>query len=552
MNVNTLFGRGPLLAALTCGALMAYAAPQKPNVLIIVADDLGFSDIGCYGSEIATPNLDSLAANGLRFTQCYNTARCWPTRSALVTGYYPQQTRSDPSRGRFPEWTRTLAHWLKPAGYACYHSGKWHVNGAPNVVANGGFDASYALHDHDRNFYPKNHTENDKPLPPVAKDANYYSTTAFTDHAIRCLKEHAEKRPGQPFFSYVAYTAPHFPLQAPEADIARYRTRYSDGWDAIRAERLSRMSAMGIVNCGLAAAERDVGPPYRFPDALKTLGPNEVDRPLPWDELTPEQRAFQAEKMAIHAAMVHCMDREIGRLLGQLRDMGVYDDTLVMFLSDNGASAEIMVRGDGHDPAAPMGSGASYLCLGPGWSTAANTPLRRHKTWVHEGGIATPLVVHWPAGIPDRNALRHDLCHVIDFVPTILELAGLAPAPLPQGSPPFPGVSLAPAFAADHALTRDTLYFSHEGNRALRVGNYKLVSATRDANTWALYDLATDRCEQRNLAPAQPQRVQDMAARWSALDAQFKKDAGLPDEPKPTATLPLTPRQQLALTYEND
>ena len=508
----------------------ASAADKKPNVLIIVADDLGFSDIGCYGAEIQTPNLDSLASNGLRFTQCYNTARCWPTRAALMTGYYPQQIRADPQRGRHPDWTRTLAQWLKPAGYSCYHSGKWHVNGAPRVVADGGFDKSYVLHDHDRNFYPKNHQENDKALPPVEKGTDYYSTTAFTDHAIRCLKEHAEQRPDQPFFSYVAYTVPHFPLQAPEEDIARYRSRYTDGWEVIREQRYARMKEMGIVSCALSPFERQVGPPYHIPESLAKLGDDEVNRPLPWNSLTDSQRAFQAGKMAVHAAMIHSMDREIGRLLEQVRAMGAWENTLIVFLSDNGASAEIVVRGDGHDPSAPLGSGASYLCLGPGWSTVANTPLRRHKTWVHEGGIATPLVVHWPAGIKDRNALRRDICHVIDFVPTVLDIAGITPT-LPEGAPPFPSVSLAPAFAKDGALTRDTLFFSHENNRALRVGNYKLVSAKIDGNNaWQLYDLSTDRGEQRNLAAAQPQRLQEMIDRWTALDEQFKKQAGGDDK----------------------
>ena len=500
-------------------------ASPKPNILVILADDLGYSDIGCYGSEIATPNLDGLARNGLRFTQCYNTARCWPTRCALVTGYYPQQTNADPRKGLFPVWTRTLPHWLKPLGYRSYHSGKWHVNGAPKPVADGGFDRSYDLEDHDRHFGPKRHLEDDVPLPPVAKESGYYTSTAFADHAIRCLKEHAEKHAGQPFFSYLAFTVPHFPLHAPAEDIARYRARYTNGWEALRAERLQRMRAQGLVSCGLSAVERQIGPPYPFPEQLKRLGDNEVNRPLPWDALTPGQRAFQADKMAVHAAMVDRMDREIGRVLDQLRAMGAWDNTLVLFLSDNGASAEIMVRGDGHDPQAAPGSAESYLCLGPGWSNAANTPFRRHKTWVHEGGIATPLIAHWPKGIAARGELRRDLCHVIDFVPTLLSLAGAAPA-LPAGAPPFPGINLAPAFAKDGATARDNLFFSHEGNRALRTGDFKLVSAKGDGGDWELYDLAADRAEQNNLAAAQPERVRTMAARWQALSDTYVKDAG--------------------------
>ena len=508
----------------------------RPNILIIVADDLGYSDIGCYGSEIATPNLDSLAKNGLRFTQCYNTARCWSTRCALMTGYYPQQTHQDPRKGPFPVWTRTLAHLLKPLGYRNYHSGKWHVTGTPKPVADGGFDLSYNLEDHNRNFNPRNHWENDTPLPPVEKNSGYYSSTAFADHAIRCLKEHAERHADAPFFSYLAFTVPHFPLQAPAEDVARYRTRYTNGWETLRAERVQRMRGMGLVSCGLSAAEPQIGPPYHFPKDLEKLGPGEVNRPLPWSSLTPEQRAFQADKMAVHAAMVDRMDREIGRVLDQLRAMGAFENTLILFASDNGASAEIMVRGDGHDPQAAPGSADTFLCLGPGWSNAANTPFRRHKTWVHEGGIATPLIAHWPASITARDELRRDLCHVIDFVPTALAAAG-APVEPPPGAPPFPGRSLLPTFAAVRAglvpappapAPEPALYFSHEGNRALRAGDYKLVSAKCDGGAWELYNLAADRAEQNNLASSQPDRVQELAARWQSMDAAFTKDAGAP------------------------
>ena len=364
----------------------------------------------------------------------------------------------------------------------------------------------------------------------MAKDSGYYTSTAFADHAIRCLREHAEKHPGQPFFSYLAFTVPHFPLQAPAEDIARYRDRYLKGWEALREERLQRQQAQSLVSCGLSAAEPRIGPPYPFPKDLERLGTNEVNRPLPWGSLTPAQQRFQADKMAVHAAMIDRMDRELGRVLDQVRAMGAWDNTLILFASDNGASAEIMVRGDGHDPQAEPGSAGSFLCLGPGWSTAANTPFRRHKTWVHEGGIATPLVAHWPAGIAARNELRRDLCHVIDIVPTALALAGARPEP-PAGAPPLPGLSLAPAFAKDGAASHDFLFFSHEGNRALRAGDYKLVSATCDGDAWELYDLAADRGEQRNLAAAQPDRVRDLAARWQALSDRYAKDAGAPRPP---------------------
>jgi arylsulfatase len=318
-------------------------------------------------------------------------------------------------------------------------------------------------------------------------------------------------------------------LQAPAEAIALYRAAYTSGWECVRHARYTRQQALQLLPAGLSATEREVGPPYAFPEIPSALGPNEINRALPWETLSPEQRAFQAEKMAIHAAMVHIMDQQIGRLLAQLRAMKALDNTLILFLSDNGASAEMMIRGDGHNPAAPMGSGESYLCLGPGWSTVANTPFRRHKTWVHEGGIATPLIVHWPAGIQDRNALRTDLCHVIDILPTFLSVAGLTPAtqPRPQ-APALPGISLMPAFAKEQALGARELFFHHEGNRALRTDAYKLVSATRDRNVWELYDMRTDRAEQHNLATQDPDRVNAMAARWQALEARFEQDSREP------------------------
>jgi arylsulfatase len=534
------------LAAALAAALFAPAAAarpaDRPNVLLIVADDMGFSDAGCYGGEIATPNLDALAKDGLRFTQFYNTARCWPSRAAILTGYYAQAVRRDtvpgvPSgaQGTRPPWGRLLPEMLKPLGYRAYHSGKWHVDGLP---LQNGFDHSYSLNDYDRHFTPRRHTEDDKPLPPVAADAGYYSSTAIADHAIKCLQEHGEKYPGRPFFGFLAFTAPHFPLHAPPEDLARYRGRYLAGWDAMREDRWRRLRGLHIGGTELSAVERDVGPPYDFPEALKKLGPNEVNRPLPWASLTPEQRAFQADKMAVHAAMVDRMDREIGRVLAQVRAMGAWDDTLVVFLSDNGASAEIMVRGDGHDPHAECGTGATFLSIGPGWSSLANTPFRRHKTWVHEGGISTPLIVHWPKGVAARGELRHTPGHVIDLVPTVLEAAG-GQRPERWGGqpvPPAPGKSLVPLFAKDGTAAHDSLWWLHEGNRALRAGDWKVVAAGKDS-PWELYDLTSDRSETKNLARDRPDKVRELAAVW---EKQFAAYAALAaqDLPPGAATNP--------------
>ncbi|MCE9547481.1 MAG: arylsulfatase [Planctomycetia bacterium] len=503
-------------------------AAGRPNILVIVADDMGFSDIGCYGGEISTPHLDQLAAGGLRFTQFYNTARCWPTRSAILTGYYPQQIHMDPPQGRLPPWTRVLPHYLQPLGYRCYHSGKWHLFGAPNVVADGGFNHSYKLDDHDRYFYPKRHTKDDKPLPPVKRDSGYYSTTAIADYAIECLKEHADKHAAEPFFQYLAFTSPHFPVQALPEDIARYRQKYTAGWDAVRQARWERLKKAGIVDCALSPMAPAFTPRYWKDSVLKDLGPGEVEHPVAWDSLTDEQKNFQASKMAVHAAMVDRMDQEIGRVLDQVRAMKAFENTIIFFLSDNGADATILIRGDKNDRAAAPGSGGSFLCIGPGWASASNSPFRLHKIWVHEGGISTPLIVHWPQGIAARGELRHGVGHVIDFVPTILELAGGKANGQWHGveSPPLPGKSLVPAFANDNPIGHDNLFFKHEGNRALRMGNWKLVSSQENGNAWELYDLSTDRCEQVDLAKRQPERAKTMIDKWQLLDAKYRRDAG--------------------------
>src|SRR6516164_6048795 len=451
--MKTRFLMAILLLAPAIDLRAADAPRARPNIVFILADDLGYSDLGCYGGEIDTPNLDALAKNGLRFTQFYNTARCWPSRAAILTGYYAQQVRRDAlpgiksgGQGIRPKWARLLPEMLKPLGYRSYHSGKWHVDGLP---LQNGFDHSYSLNDHDRHFTPRQHTEDDKPLPPVDAKAHYYSTTAIADHAVKCLKEHAEKYRDRPFFEFLAFTAPHFPLHAPAEDVARYSKAYLSGWDSLRDERWKRLTELNIGGSRLSPVERDIGPPYAFPDALRKLGPNELNRPLAWKDLTAEQREFQAKKMAVHAAMVDRMDREIGRVVAQLRAMGALENTLILFLSDNGASAEIMVRGDGHDPHAECGTGATFLSIGPGWSSLANTPFRRHKTWVHEGGISTPLIVSWPKRIAARGELRHTPGHIIDLMPTILEAAGGKPFEKWDGQPVpvAPGMSLIPVFA---------------------------------------------------------------------------------------------------------
>ena len=525
-----------VLALLFGGVVAARSQPAPPHILVILADDLGYSDIGCYGSEIPTPNLDRLAKNGPRFTNFYNTARCWPTRSALLSGYYPQQVRRDTvpgitagSQGKRPVWAPLIPERLATAGYRSYLSGKWHVDGNP-VGKGQGFARSWVLEDHDRNFAPRQIAVNGKEVKGLGTGRkDFFTSTAITDHAIDCLADHAQNHHGKAFFHLVAFTSPHFPLQAPPGDIARHRGKYNQGWDALRAARVARQKDLGLPVVNPAPFERNLGPPYPFPKALEALGRGEVNAPLAWESLTAEQKVFQAAKMEVHAAMIDRMDREIGRIIAQLERSGMFENTLVLFLSDNGASAEIMVRGDGHDPKAPAGSAETFLCLGPGWSTACNAPFRRHKTWNHEGGIATPLVVHWPQGVTAPKSTHTAVGHVVDILPTALDVAGVASGPVPGGAP-LAGRSLRAAFQGA-PLPETTLWFKHEKSRALRQGAWKIVATSSRQEVdgpWELYHLENDRGETTNLADRHPERVKTMAQvwtdRWLAIQADARGD----------------------------
>ena len=514
-----------LLFSLGLAVINLHGTPP-PNVLMILVDDLGYSDLGCYGSEIETPNLDNLAANGLRYTQFYNTGRCWPTRSSLLSGYYAQQINRDAmpgtkggGQGKRPAWAPLLPELLKPAGYRSYHSGKWHIDG--QVMA-GGFVHSWFVGSQNNFFSSQGNRINDKPYKPTQVEDNYYSTTATASHAIECLQDHQANHANKPFFHYLAFIAPHFPLHAQAEDTAKYKDRYLSGWDQLREERFAKQKKIGLLKTSLSALEPKVGPPYAFPQAIENLGPGEVNRPLAWNTLTDEQKRFQATKMAIHAAMIDRIDQEVGRVIHQIKKMGDYENTLIFFASDNGASAEIMVRGGGHDPDAPMGSEKTYLCLGPGFSSASNTPFRRHKTWVHEGGISTPLIAHWPNGIKAKGELRHSPGHVIDIVPTILELAGVEKPKSWKGAPipKAPGKSLVSSFSEDLTIPRESIWWMHAGNRAIRHGDYKLVAAKNEP--WALYDLKNDRAESKDLSQNLPEKRKQLEKMWNDQVAAFQ------------------------------
>lgn len=498
-------------------------AAGRPNVVLILADDLGYSDIGPFGGEIATPNLDRLAAGGLRLTQFYNGARCCPTRASLLTGLYAHQagvglmnddTGRPGYRGHLVDACVTIAEVLKPAGYRSYLAGKWHL-GQPGPIARG-FDEAYTFRGGMTSFWdPAEYFR----LPAGRPSRSYppgqfYATDAITDHALDFLAE--SRRAGRPFFLYLAYNAPHFPLQAPEAEVAKYAERYKAGWDAIRAERYERMKALGLLTPGSALTPRSG---Y---DGYHEKGPHGTNPA--WDTLPEARRADLARRMAIFAAMVDRMDRNIGRVVADLQAHGELDNTLILFFSDNGACAEWDPNGfDGksgpdnvlHEGAslAAMGGPSSYISYGSGWANAGTTPWRLYKHYDHEGGISTPFIAHWPAGLARRGEIDARVAHIVDVMPTLAEVAG-APYPTRARDRDIPrpeGRSLLPAFRGAPAESR-RLFFEHEGNRAVRDGRWKLVA--RKGRPWELYDIDADRSELHDRATAEPDRVAAMAKLW--------------------------------------
>jgi arylsulfatase A-like enzyme len=509
-------------------AILRGQPPRRPNILLILADDLGYSDLGCYGGEIATPNLDGLAARGVRFGQFYTTARCCPSRASLLTGQYSHRVGvghmvadlGQPGyRGRLSENGATIAEVLRPAGYRTFLSGKWHV-GTNDPTARG-FEEYFGTLTSAQSFWdPAQYLR----LPAGRKARTYapgtfYGTDALTDHALDFLTQ-ARNTPADPWFLYLAYNAPHFPLQARSEDIAKYAKRYAAGWDVLRAERLGRMKKLGLVAAGTKLTPRSQYWGYRE---------NEPRANPAWDDLPEERRADLARRMAIYAAMVDRMDQNVGRVLGDLRSHRELENTLILFLSDNGACAEwdpsgfdgssspknILHRGDDLDK---MGGPETYHSAGSGWANASNTPWRLYKHYTNEGGISDPCIVHWPDGIGRRGVLENTPAHLIDIMPTIVEATG-ARYPERIGSReifPMVGNSLLPSLRGQKMPER-TLYFEHEGHRAVRENRYK--STALRGQPWSLYDMQTDRTELNDLAAKQPKRVDAMARKWDAWAA---------------------------------
>ena len=499
-----------LLAPL--GALPAADAPapaHKPNIIVILADDMGYSDLGCYGSEIPTPNLDALAKDGLRFTQFYNTSRCCPSRAAILTGLYSHEagigrmlghTALPGYLGHLNDNCVTTAQVLHSAGYFTATTGKWHVGMKLSAPWNRGFDRSltapaggfyYGADPNARLFLNGQPIANDDPRLP--KD--WYSTDLWTGQGIKFIDEAGAAQ--KPFFLYLAFNAPHFPLQAPPEDIAKFRHGiYLQGWDKLREARYERQKAMGLIDPAWALSPR----------------PEEVK---PWDSLTAPDKDRFDQIMSIYAACVWHLDESVGVLVDALKQRGLYDNTLIIFLSDNGGNAESGPEGrlEGANP----GAANSTVYCGQSWATLENTPFRLYKHFEHEGGVSSPFIVHWPAGIAAKNALITDPSHIVDIMPTLADVGGAAYPTQFNGRPvlPMEGRSLAPAFSGQPLQPRDALFWEHEGNAAVREGDWKLVRRDADG-AWELYNLKTDRTELHNLAAARPDKARELLAKWQA------------------------------------
>jgi arylsulfatase len=536
------------------GGVDRASAADRPNVIVIMSDDMGFTDLGCYGGEIATPTIDALAAKGLRFRQFYNRSRCCPTRASLLTGLYSHQAGIgqmvndlgyDGYRGDLNNRCVTLAEAVRPAGYRTYMTGKWHVT--KQIVEKGtkngwplqrGFDRFYGTLSGAGNYFDPMSLVRDNTLispfdDPDYQPETYYYTDAISDYAVRFVREHATTHAGSPFLMYVAYTAPHWPMHAKPADIATYEGKYDDGYEPVRKARLERAVAAGVVAEGQAMA----------PTAGK------------WDDVADKE--WESAGMEVFAAMVASMDQGIGRIVAELERTGQFDNTLILYLQDNGGCHETNGRSarkehpDGPRPEKPTfppvspktvlertffplqtregfpvrmgphvfpGPGDTFMAYGPNWANVSNTPFREYKHWVHEGGIATPLVVSWPKGIdPSRaGSVVHDIGHVIDLMPTVVDVAASQYPETIDGVAilPMEGVSLRPTFAGKALERSQPIFWEHVGNKAVRDGNWKLVA--KHGKPWELYDLSNDRAELHDLAEGEVATATRLANAWQA------------------------------------
>ena len=525
------------------------ANTKKPNVIVILTDDMGFSDIGCFGSEIKTPNIDKLAANGISFTHFYNTSRCSPSRASLMTGLYPHQAGMGflsnynyDEAGYVDDLSKnavTMAEVFKQAGYATYMSGKWHLNkekSIPNDRSNWplqrGFDRFFGMLIGSGSFYDPGTLMQDNTFIAPGKD--FYLTHAITDNVVRFIDENPKEKP---FFFYIAYTAAHWPLQAPENEIQKYKGVYDKGWDETRKQRFEKLKKLGIISNKAVLTERGVDIPEWKNEPMKE---------------------WQVRRMEVYAAMVDIMDQGIGKIISTLEKNGELENTVIFYMHDNGGCAETLNSKETEIPLTDEqkkgkpfakdsiflgkiptytrdgefirsgkgvmpGPANTWTAYGEEWANVSSTPFRLYKHFVHEGGIATPLIIHWPEGIKAKGKLRTQPGHLIDIMATCVEIAGLNYPTNFNGNAihPLEGKSLVPAFT-NKAINREFIFWEHEGNRAIRMGNWKLVSKTRkqkkftpaDENLWELYDMDRDPSEINNLALKYPDKVKTMAALW--------------------------------------
>ncbi|MEW6306103.1 MAG: arylsulfatase, partial [Verrucomicrobiota bacterium] len=505
---------------------------ERPNILLILADDLGYSDIGCFGGEIKTPNLDALARGGLRFTQFYNATRCCPTRASLLTGLYPHQAGVGDMTGdrgaQFPGYRGflqpravTLAQVLKSAGYRTYMVGKWHLTDKSGPIRRG-FDEFYGMIGGFNSFWQENPFYTRLPQGRAKRDYapdKFYSTDVFGDYALDFLAD-ARAHSDQPWFLYLAFNAPHFPLHAPKEETDKYAALYEKGWDAIRAERLARMKKLGLVAKDTKLTPRS---DYHHP-FWNQRGVNPA-----WDSLPAERRKDLARRMAVYAGMVDRLDQTVGRVVNDLRASGQLDNTLLVFLSDNGACAEWDPVGfdvatgpkttnilHTAEMLAGMGLPGTYHSYGSGWANACNTPWRLYKHYGHEGGISTPFIVHWPKGTKRKGEIDQRPGHIVDIMATLVEVSGANYPKELAGHDilPMEGRSFLPALRGDAPQPR-TLFWEHHGNRAVRDGRWKLV-AKEGETKWELFDIDADRTELNDLAAKHPDKVTDLRTQWEA------------------------------------
>ena len=507
-----------LAIALTTAFLSSVQSAEKPNILYILADDLGFSDLGCFGGEIETPVLDSLAAEGVRLTQFYNTGRCCPSRAALLTGQYPHKVGLGHMAGKgidHPGYqgtvspdAKTIAEMLVPSGYRSFISGKWHL-GTEDPTQHG-FEEFYGTLVSAKRFFDPTHLIR---LPEDRETRSYpegefYATDAVTDHALDFLQL-ARETPDRPWFLYLAYHAPHFPLHAPKEEIDKYADRYLDGWDQLRTERLERMKQQGIVPDSTLLSPRST---------WRNYGETETGTNPAWDSLSEDRQKDLARRMAIYAAMIDRLDQQIGRVLEDLKKAGEWKNTLIVFTSDNGAcfewdpfgfdiksSNQNILHTDEEIEA--MGSAGTFHSVGSGWANASNTPWRMYKHFNHEGGIASPGIVHWPVGLEaEPGSIDRRPAHLLDLAPTALAAAGEGVSEL------LPGTDLIAQLNTEVTPER-MLFFEHQGNRAVRMGQWKLVAF--DDEPWELYDFSNDRTEMNNLVEKHPDIAKQLDKAWT-------------------------------------